>query len=196
MNISDISKTTKNVYVLNMTASDLSVTVKDEDGVSRLLRILHASVPQNAAEVVSPLILKKAAAFKRSVASGYLRLLDDDEAEARLSTPEAKMELASIKRKLSRIPDELMLNDTSAAPATPLEAVSGTVNDGTLRAELKDIAVDQDEACDDKFSRLLTLHNESPITAHEATWLISRLPTEGNKYAPILEWLHSMGGQG
>ena len=37
--------------------------------------------------------------------------------------------------------------------------------------------------------------DEDPITADEATWLISRLPTEGNKYAPIIEWLHDMGGR-
>lgn len=194
MTISEISKTTKHVYVINRTKSDISITVKDEDGVSRLLRILRASVPQDAAEIVSPLVLKKTAAFKRAVANGYLVMVTDAEAEARLATPEAKIELASIKKKLSRIPEELMV-DGAASPASPLEAISGTASDASIRSELKDIAVDDEETCDDKYSRVLMLHNEDPITADEATWLISRLPTEGNKYAPIIEWLHDMGGR-
>lgn len=188
MSITDISKQAKHVYVINLTKSDLSITVKDEDGVSRLLRFLRASIPQDAAEVVSAAMLKKNAHFKRSIASGYLRLVSDEEAEALLARPEAKVELASIRKKLSRIPAELLVEGSELSP---LEAVSGGATSASIREELKDIAVSEDESADDKFARLITLNTEEALSNEEISWLLSRLPTSGNEYKDIIEWLRA-----
>ncbi len=186
MSIADISKQAKHVYVVNLTKSDLSVTVKDEDGVSRLLRFLRASIPQDAAEMLSAAMLKKNAQFKRAISSGYLRLVSEEEAEAMLAKPEAKIELAAIRKKLSRIPAELLVEGSELSP---LEAVSGGATSATIREELKDVAVSEDESADDKFARLITLHTEDALSNEEINWLLSRLPTSGNEYKEIIDWL-------
>lgn len=182
--LSDVRKDAKHVYVINNTKTDISITVRDEDGISRLIRILRASIPQDAAEIVSVSVLKKAAPFKRAIASGYLTVVDENEAEAILNMPESKIELASIKKKLSRIPQELMV---TSEETTPLEAISGTATDGTIRSEIKDIALDEEESADDKFARLMVLDKEEALTSHEKTWLISRLPSS---FTDIIAWLN------
>lgn len=184
ISILDISDSAKHVYIINNTKTDISITVKDEDGASRLLRILRASIPQDAAEIVSPSVLKKCSSFKRALASGYLTLCDEKQAEKVLATSEAKIEFASIKKKLSRIPQELMVTNDEA---TPIEAVSGTATDGTIRAEIKDIALDVDESSDDKLARLISLNKEEPISEEEKTWLVSRLP---ERFSQVLSWLN------
>lgn len=184
--IADIKKDAKHVYVINNTKTDISVTVKDDDGISRLVRILRSSVPQDAAEIVSPSILKRTASFKRALANGYLTLISEEEAQERLSSPTAKLELASIRKKLSRIPKELLISNEET---TPLEAISGGVSDDNIRSEIKDIAVDEDESSDDKLARLITLDNEEPLTSNEITWLLSRLPSNNSEYNEIIAWL-------
>lgn len=186
ISINEVSKTAKHVYVINCTKSDLSITVKDEDGVSRLLRFLRASVPQDAAEVISASMLKKNAHFKRAIAQGYLRIITDEEAQEILARPESKVELASVRKKLSRVPAELMVEGSELSP---LEAVSGGASSAAIREELKDIAVSDDESADDKFSRLITLNNEEALSNEEISWLLSRLPTSGNEYKSIITWL-------
>lgn len=187
ISILDVKKDAKHVYVLNKTKTDLSITVRDDDGAPRLLRILRSFIPQDVAEVVTPAMLKKAAPFKRALANGYIAILSDKEAEAALSTREGKMELANLRKKLSRIPQELMVNGVEET--TPVEAVSGTINDDTIRSEIKDAALDEEESSDDKLSRLMLLHKEEPINENEKTWLLSRLP---ESYAEIINWLNEI----
>lgn len=185
ISILDVKKDAKHIYVINNTKTDISITVRDDDGVSRLIRILRASIPQDVAEVVTPAMLKKASSFKRAISSGYISIISDIEAQKMLSTPEAKRELASIRKKLSRIPQELMVNTEET---TAIESVSGTVSDNTIRAEVKDVALDEEETADDKFARLLMLNKEDPLTDNEKTWLISRLP---ERFSEIIKWLNS-----
>lgn len=186
LSIADIKKDAKHVYVINNTKTDISITVRDDDGVNRLLRILRASIPQDAAEMVSPAMLKRTANFKRALSNGYLTLIPEQEAQRLLASSDAKLELASIKKKLSRIPPELMVEHQDT---TPLEAISGGATDENIRAEVKDIAVDEDESADDKLARLLTIHNEEALSSNEITWLLSRLPSKGNEYNEITTWL-------
>lgn len=190
ISITDIKKDAKHVYVINNTKTDISITAKDDDGINRLIRILRSSIPQDAAELVSPAILKRTASFKRAVASEYLTIISDQEAAKRLSTTEAKLELSAIRKKLSRLPKELMV-DGDDATTTPLESISGGAADANIRPEIKDIAVDEDESADDKLARLLTLHKEEPLTKDEVTWLLSRLPSRGNEYREIVSWLQA-----
>lgn len=182
--LADLDKDAKHVYVINNTKTDISITVKDEDGTYRLIRILRASIPQDAAEVVSAAILKKTANFKRAVSSGYITIVSEDYASQVLNRPESKVELAALKKKLSRIPPELMV-DTQEQ--TPLEAISGTATDGTIRSEIKDISLDTEESSDDKLARLIMLDKEQPISGEEKTWLISRL---SSNYADVIAWLN------
>lgn len=186
LSLADVMDNAKYLYVINNTKTDISVTVRDDDGISRLIRILRSSVPQDLAEVISPAILKKTASFKRAVSSGYLSVIPEEQARKILSTPHAKVELASIKKKLARIPKELMVS----GEVTPLEAISGGMSDPNIRPEIKDIAVG-DEPADDKFARLLALNNEQNITTDEATWLLSRLPSS-SEYNEIIQWLNSI----
>ena len=186
INVADISKTDKHVYVINNTKTDISITVKDSDGVSRLVRILRASIPQDAAEVVSPLVLKRTASFKRAIANDYLTLVEEQEAVRLLSTSQAKIELAAIRKKLSRIPKELMVT----SEVTPLEAISGGTADSNIRSEVKDIAVDEEEPADDKYARLIALDKEEPLTSDEVTWLLSRIPTR-TEYKELTGWLQN-----
>lgn len=187
ISILDVKKDAKHIYVVNKTKTDLSITVRDEDGAPRLLRILRSFIPQDVAEIVTPPMLKKATSFKRALANGYIAIVPEAEAEKVLATKEGKMELANLRKKLSRIPQELMVSNVEETSA--VEAVSGTINDDTIRAEIKDAALDEEESSDDKLSRLMLLHKEEPITENEKTWLLSRLP---ERYAEIINWLNEI----
>lgn len=191
LKVSDIQND-QTVYVRNRTKSDLSLTIKDDAGTAHLIRVLRASIPQDITEIVTSEQLKKSVSFKKAIAQGYLEILPNDEAENELATDDAKMELAHIKKKLSRMPKELMIDEAQpdkGTSVTPTDAVAGSQEDEEIRSEVKDVAIDEDSSAEDKYARLLFLFKEQPFNRKELDWLLSRIPDNDSSNAKLLGWL-------